>query len=128
MTEIIVADLVPLRERGKFGGIIGAVSASRPLRNSINLSGFVFSCMTNRFGHWRLCWVLLSAVLLHPPDNGGGFFVRIASGSRLLLFLTYHSDLNLPLSAVAATLVFCFLRMKTPQGKTSDKLKQIDWM
>jgi hypothetical protein len=25
MTEIIVADLVPLRERGKFGGIIGAV-------------------------------------------------------------------------------------------------------
>jgi hypothetical protein len=29
MTEIIVADLVPLRERGKFGGIIGAVRASR---------------------------------------------------------------------------------------------------
>jgi hypothetical protein len=65
--------------------------------------------------------------LLHPPDNGGGFFVRISS-SRLFLLLMYHPDLNIPLSAVAATLVFCFLRMKTPQGKTSDKLKQIDWM
>jgi len=30
MTEIIVSDLVSLRERGKFGGILGAVSASRP--------------------------------------------------------------------------------------------------
>lgn len=29
MTEIIVADLVPLRERGKFAGIIGAVSLSQ---------------------------------------------------------------------------------------------------
>lgn len=26
MSEIIVADLVPLRERGNFAGIIGAVS------------------------------------------------------------------------------------------------------
>ena len=41
MTEIIVADLVPLRERGKFGGIIGAVSASSMVFYEFNLSEYL---------------------------------------------------------------------------------------
>lgn len=47
----------------------------------------------------------------------------------MLRFLTFrHIDMNLPLSAIAAVLVFMFLRLKSPGGSTSDKLKRIDWV
>ncbi|KAF8321090.1 MFS general substrate transporter [Clavulina sp. PMI_390] len=87
MSEIIVADLVPLRERGNFAGIIGAV------------------------------WALAS--VLGPPIGGA---LASAGQWRWLFYL------NLPLSAVAAVLVFTFLRMKTPEGSATEKLRQIDWI
>jgi hypothetical protein len=37
-------------------------------------------------------------------------------------------DLNIPLSGIAALLVVCFLRLKTPGGSVTQKLRRIDWM
>ncbi|KAF8314215.1 MFS general substrate transporter [Clavulina sp. PMI_390] len=87
MSQIIIADLVTLRERGKFAGIIGAV------------------------------WALAS--VLGPPIGGA----LASTGHWRWLFY-----LNLPLSAVAAVLVFIFLRMKTPEGSAMEKLGKIDWI
>lgn len=38
------------------------------------------------------------------------------------------TDLNIPLSGIAALLVVSFLRLKTPGGSTTEKLRRIDWM
>jgi len=37
-------------------------------------------------------------------------------------------DLNIPLSGIAALLVVSFLRLKTPGGSATEKLKRIDWV
>ncbi|KAF8327395.1 major facilitator superfamily domain-containing protein [Cantharellus anzutake] len=86
LTEIIVADIVSLRERGKYIGIIGAV--------------------------WAIASVL-------GPLIGGAL---ASSGNWRWLFY-----LNLPLSAISFTLVFFFLRLKTPQGNLRSKLRRMDW-
>lgn len=38
------------------------------------------------------------------------------------------TDLNIPLSGIAALLVVCFLRLRTPGGSVTEKLARIDWM
>ncbi|KAF8313799.1 iron permease [Clavulina sp. PMI_390] len=87
LSEIIVADIVPLRERGKYAGLLGAV------------------------------WALAS--VLGPPIGGA---LATAGKWRWLFYL------NLPLSALAALLVYLFLTMRTPQGHWIAKLRRIDWI
>ena len=43
-------------------------------------------------------------------------------------FLTQLSDLNLPLTGVAAILVVLFLNVKTPRGSFREKMARMDWM
>ena len=38
------------------------------------------------------------------------------------------TDLNLPVSGVAALLVIVFLNLRTPEGSLSEKLGRMDWM
>ncbi|KAF8319948.1 iron permease [Clavulina sp. PMI_390] len=87
LSEIILADMVNLRERGKYGGLLG------------------------------IAWVLAS--VLGPPVGGG------LAGAGQWRWLFY---LNLPLSLVAAILVTLFLRLRTPGGTMSEKIRRIDWM
>nr|GAT49975.1 iron permease [Mycena chlorophos] len=53
------------------------------------------------------------------PVIGGAF---AQSGQWRWLFF-----MNLPLAAIAATLVGTFLKLKTPPGALRDKLKRLDW-
>ncbi|KAF8313800.1 MFS general substrate transporter [Clavulina sp. PMI_390] len=81
MSEIIVADIVPLRERGKYEAILGAV------------------------------WALAS--VLGPPIGG----CLAAAGKWRWLFY-----LNLPLSGLAALLVYLFLAMRIPKENCGNGL------
>ncbi|KIO28004.1 hypothetical protein M407DRAFT_22771 [Tulasnella calospora MUT 4182] len=84
-TEIVVADLVPLSERGNYMGISGAV------------------------------WALASAI---GPPVGGAFS---QSNWRWLFYM------NLPLTAIAAVLVWFCLTLKVPQGDLRTKMRRMDW-
>ncbi|KAJ7890870.1 major facilitator superfamily domain-containing protein [Mycena olivaceomarginata] len=63
-------------------------------------------------GMLALVWGLAS--FCGPPITGKSW--------RWLFYL------NLPLGAMAFTLVFVFLSVKRPRGSTRDKLVQVDWM
>lgn len=86
------------------------------------------------------CW--LRFILSHPssglqlaeplprPGNGGGFFV---SGAITVVMPRTHTlfwliDLNIPLSAIAAALVFFFLKLKKPTGNYAERVRGIDWL
>ncbi|KAJ7889221.1 iron permease [Mycena leptocephala] len=87
LTQIIIADLVPLTERGVFNGIMA------------------------------LAWGIGGGC---GPVIGGSLAER---GQWRWLFY-----LNLPICAVAATLVTIFLRLKKPNAPLLEKLKRIDWI
>ncbi|KAJ7163070.1 iron permease [Mycena filopes] len=87
LIQIIIGDLVPLKDRGVFNGI-----------------------MALAFGLGGGC----------GPVIGGAF---AQSGQWRWLFY-----MNLPVCALAATLVAVFLRLKTPHAPLSEKLKRIDWI
>ena len=40
----------------------------------------------------------------------------------------YHTDMNVPFSAIALAMVFCFVRLPTPPGTIREKLGRMDWM
>ncbi|KAG8939282.1 hypothetical protein FRC04_006722 [Tulasnella sp. 424] len=85
MTEIVVADLIPLSERGNYMGISGAV------------------------------WAVASAI---GPPIGGAFS---QSSWRWLFYM------NLPLTAIAAVLVWFCLALKGPQDDLRTKMRRMDW-
>ncbi|CAK5262635.1 unnamed protein product, partial [Mycena citricolor] len=89
LTEIVVADLVPLAERGLYQGLIGLV------------------------------WSFASSI---GPPIGGALANRGHKAWRWLFFL------NLPLTGIAFVLTLFFLRVKRPEGSTSEKLRQVDWL
>lgn len=41
---------------------------------------------------------------------------------------TAGTDLNLPVSGVAALLVVLFLKLRTPEGSLLEKLARMDWV
>ncbi|KAJ7141915.1 major facilitator superfamily domain-containing protein [Mycena crocata] len=87
LIQIVIADLVPLKERGSFNGIMA------------------------------LAWGIGGG---SGPVIGGSLAER---GQWRWLFY-----LNLPICALAATLVTIFLRFKTPQAPLREKLKRMDWI
>ncbi|KAG8923556.1 hypothetical protein FRC02_011057 [Tulasnella sp. 418] len=84
-SEIIVADLIPLRWRGLFMGVFGSV------------------------------WAVASAI---GPPIGGAF---AESDWRWLFYM------NVPLTGLAAVLVFMFLRVKAPKDDFKTKMGRMDW-
>ncbi|KZO94656.1 MFS multidrug transporter [Calocera viscosa TUFC12733] len=87
LANIVVADLVPLRERGFYEAIMACV------------------------------WAVTSAV--GPPIGGA----LAQTGQWRWLFW-----INLPLCAVAAGMVWWFLKLKKPPGSWRRKLKRVDWI
>ncbi|OBZ76995.1 putative transporter C3H1.06c [Grifola frondosa] len=87
ITAIIISDLVPLRERGIFNGLIG------------------------------IAWSVSSGA---GPLIGGG----LAQGGqwRWLFYL------NIPICGVSALLMVLFLRVRTPPGTVSEKIRKVDWV
>ncbi|KAG9044555.1 hypothetical protein FS837_007960 [Tulasnella sp. UAMH 9824] len=85
MAEIVIADLVPLNERGNYMGIIGAV------------------------------WAVASAI---GPPLGGAFS---QSNWRWLFYM------NLPLTAIAAILIWFCLTLKVPQDDLRTQMHRMDW-
>lgn len=108
LTEIIVADLLPLRERGKYGGFLGAVWAIASVLGPPIGGAFATT------GHWR--WLFCKSILLPYQNRSCETLNEIAI------------DINLPLSGVAATLVVLFLKLKRPPGSWQSKVQQIDWV
>ncbi|KIP04457.1 hypothetical protein PHLGIDRAFT_129482 [Phlebiopsis gigantea 11061_1 CR5-6] len=87
ITQIVVSDLVPLRERPLFNALIGVTWG---IAAAI---GPIVSGSLAQQGQWR--WLFY---------------------------------LNLPLTGLAAVLVFAFLNLKTPEGSFRDKFMRMDWI
>ncbi|KAJ7201832.1 iron permease [Mycena pura] len=87
LCHIVLSDLVPLKERGVFNGLI---AISYTVANGI---GPVVGGSLAQHGQWR--WIFY---------------------------------LNLPICGVTAGLVLVFLKLRTPAGSLSDKVKKIDFI
>ncbi|KAJ7573933.1 MFS general substrate transporter [Mycena floridula] len=86
-TAIIVADLVPLKERGLFQGIVGMMWSIG------SLAGPLIAGSLAERASWR--WIFY---------------------------------MNIPLCALAFTVVFLCLKLRTPQESLRKKLAMIDWL
>ncbi|KAF7362515.1 Iron permease [Mycena venus] len=103
LTQIVVADLVSLRERGCIQW------------SDIHI---VVYWLRNRTRRWRRacrCWPVEMAVLWV-------LFLHFAWATSLSLI-----DLNIPICGAAALLVVLFLRLRTPAGTLREKLGRIDY-
>ncbi|KAF8143101.1 iron permease [Mycena galopus ATCC 62051] len=87
LSQIIIADLVSLRERGTFNGLI-AIAYTIGLGSGPAIGGALATS-----GNWR--WLFY---------------------------------LNIPVCAVAALLVFLFLRLRTPGGSLRERFARIDYL
>ncbi|KAI0833819.1 Mfs1.2 [Trametes gibbosa] len=87
IVSIVMADLVPLRERGAYNGLIG------------------------------MTWAFATAI---GPLVGGGLATH---GQWRWLFY-----LNLPICGLAMAMVTAFLKLPTPSGSLSSKLRRMDWL
>ena len=56
------------------------------------------------------------------------FLLYSAWGCKNRELTRWVSDLNLPICAVAATLIFMFVNLRTPAGSFRDKIGRMDWM
>ncbi|KAG8746826.1 hypothetical protein FRC10_003348 [Ceratobasidium sp. 414] len=103
LTDIIVADLVPLAERGPYLGIVGAVWAVASAIGPPVGGAFAES-------NWR--WL----------------FCKCFGGGNEQALTKCWTDINLPLVGIAMALVFVFLRLKTPKASLKDKMARVDWV
>ncbi|KAJ6544422.1 MFS general substrate transporter [Mycena capillaripes] len=87
LTSIVIADLVALRERGKFYAITGMIWSVG------GVTGPLIAGSLSQKASWR--WLFY---------------------------------LNLPLSALAFTVVFAFLHLHTPRESLREKLARVDWL
>jgi hypothetical protein len=55
-------------------------------------------------------------------------FCKLNSVNRVDSVMNKHLDLNLPICALAGSLVLLFLRLKTPTATLREKLSKIDFM
>ncbi|KAF7335243.1 MFS domain-containing protein [Mycena sanguinolenta] len=101
LSEILVADLVPLAERGLYQGLVGFIWSFA-------------SCIGWCFGKQGSQGVEISVLCV----------VFLA-----LCYMTFTDSLvlNLPLTAIAFILVFWFLSVRHPEGSVRSKLAQVDW-
>ena len=107
LTEIILADLVPLRERGAYQGAIGLIWSIASIIGP--LVGGAFA--QRKDWTWR-------GLFCKP----GLLFVREAAE------LSAYTDLNLPLTGISMVLCLLFLNLKTPREPFSERFRRIDWM
>ncbi|KAG6872024.1 hypothetical protein C0995_013806 [Termitomyces sp. Mi166 len=106
LTEIILSDLVPLKERGMYQGMIGSVWS---------VACTVGPPVVSSSPHYPL-------TSLDGAAQGGAFASNKDWTWRGLFYL------NLPLTGVAlVACIFC-LNLKVPKSNLSQKLARIDWI
>ncbi|KAJ7342682.1 iron permease [Mycena albidolilacea] len=103
---ILVADLVPLAERGLYQGLIGLVWAFASVR--IRSFSVILS--------------LTKAQSVGPPIGGALSSKKHKTLWRWLFYL------NLPLATIAFVLVLLYLSVRRPEGSLHSKLAQVDWV
>ncbi|KAJ6476037.1 Mfs1.2 [Mycena vitilis] len=104
MTSIIVSDMVPLRERGSYNGILGLMWV---FAGGI---GPLISGALVQNGQWR--WI----------------FCKFQVYVFFWLHVHLCVDLNLPVCGVAFILTLLFLSLPTPPGTLREKLRRMDWI
>lgn len=125
MTEIILSDIVALKERGLYQGVVALTwaFASGIGPRIVCLSRAFYQCrlILKLFAGWRIraksivamaVLYVCSYMVLSRYDNSSKPF----------------EDLNLPLSAISFVCITLFLTTKAPQGSVVAKLKRIDWL
>lgn len=121
VSNIIISDLVPLSQRGLYQGFIGLTFAlasgiGPPVVSLYDIRPYDVITLSFREVHWR-------RKLL-----GDGFSVSSFTSVHASMTHSVLPDLNLPLTGIAMTLVFFYLRVKIPPGSMRSKLARIDWL
>lgn len=107
LSMIVISDVVSLKERGKYQGILGGVVA---LANSVGpILGGTF---TETIG-WRWCFV--------SPRFCHACIVVVT------YCISHHQWINLPMTAVAIVVVIVALPLKSVKGDIWTKLRQVDY-
>lgn len=108
MKEIIIADLIPLKERGTYMGIIALVWA---------LSATGGPPIGGVFAKYNWRWMFCTSSFALAGEN------HTQEARRFDL-----ADVNVPLAGIALILVALFLHVKTPKSDFATKMKRMDWL
>lgn len=123
MSSVIVSDLVSLKERGLYNGVLGLYVSPFLLLTNYGTH------ISKGLGVQRLGWVLSSVV--HSPNmaTGDGCFVSICYSLKIIPVAIDVDllDMNVPFAAVAAVLVIVLVKLPTPRGSLRSKIERIDW-
>lgn len=124
LSQIIIADLVPLQERGTYNGLVALYVQIPPtlLKYLIVLSLLEHSDLGQRSHR-------LSPVHSRKRVSGDGSSV---SDTLVCIHLTIRvlnpfQDMNLPICGVTAVIAATYLDLKVPRGTFKEKMMSLDW-
>ncbi|KAL9095161.1 MAG: hypothetical protein Q9165_002417 [Trypethelium subeluteriae] len=100
MNDLLITDLVPLRQRGRWFGVIGGVWALGSISGPIVGGSLAFKA------DWVRC--VLSAVRVTDEDR-------------------WIFEINIPFGVISLVMVPLFIRLQTVPGSLKEKLLKIDW-
>lgn len=107
LTEIVVTDLIPLRQRGSWNGVISGMWAVGSVTGPIVGGAFAQT----------VTWV--RALLRSIFDVDARLILR---SKRWIFFI------NLPFAGIAFVLIPIFLRLNRIPQNLRDQLKRVDWV
>jgi MFS family permease len=121
LTQIILSDLVTLKERGTYNGLFGLYVY--PLLACHYLSHGLLSAWAFGGG----IGPLVGGALAHHTTWRWLFCTSQDIVLRVFRLIPTQ-DLNIPIAGVAFVLLMVFLALPTPPGSIHDKFAKIDWM
>ena len=142
----MLSDLVTLRERGTFSGLMALLvpvlrfAPSKPADGLCTALGRSAGVLVQSLEeHWLKAGVGMPYFTLLVLLNFYSLDLRFLTGDGCSVRVTCicfgcaacresSTDLNLPICAFNATLVLLFMRLKTPPATLSEKLSKIDFM
>ena len=146
--QIMLSDLVTLRERGTFSGLMALLVPilrfvhSKPAHGSCTALGQSAAALVQSLeDHWLRAGIGMPYFpsWLFPPVTAVSHRTHFSLQEVAVLYVLLvffrcaacresSSDLNLPICVFNATLVLLFMRLKTPPATLSEKLSKIDFM